>query len=72
MIPRHIPSESSRRGDAGEAGDSAARAIPLLEGRGPLDGAAAAYVCRGFACQRPVTTAQELLREIETGVTPPT
>jgi len=30
-------------------------AIPLLEGRVRVDGAATAYVCRGFACQRPVT-----------------
>jgi uncharacterized protein len=29
--------------------------VPLLEGRGLVDGAAAAYVCRNFACQLPVT-----------------
>ncbi len=28
--------------------------IPLLEGRTPIDGVAAAYVCEGFACRRPV------------------
>jgi uncharacterized protein YyaL (SSP411 family) len=28
--------------------------IPLLHGRARIDGAATAYVCRGFVCQRPV------------------
>src|ERR671920_2192473 len=28
--------------------------VPLLEGRGAVDGRAAAYVCEHFACQRPV------------------
>ena len=37
-----------------------APAIPLLEGRLPVDGAAAAYVCERFVCQRPVTSPEEL------------
>jgi uncharacterized protein YyaL (SSP411 family) len=39
-------------------------AIPLLEGRGPVDGAAAAYVCERFTCQLPVTTTEDLLRSL--------
>ena len=34
--------------------------VPLLAGRPTIDGGAAAYVCRGFVCDRPVTTAEEL------------
>ncbi|MET0766236.1 MAG: hypothetical protein ABWY50_01190, partial [Aeromicrobium sp.] len=34
--------------------------IPLFEQRDLVDGRAAAYVCRGFVCQRPVTTVEEL------------
>jgi uncharacterized protein YyaL (SSP411 family) len=34
--------------------------VPLLIAREPVEGAAAAYVCRNFACERPVTSAEEL------------
>ena len=41
---------------AGDAGLD----VPLFEQRDLVDGRAAAYVCRGFVCQRPVTTVEEL------------
>jgi uncharacterized protein YyaL (SSP411 family) len=34
--------------------------VPLLADRPFINGAAAAYVCRGFVCDRPVTTVEEL------------
>ena len=34
--------------------------VPLLAGRPLVDGRAAAYVCRGFVCDRPATSVEEL------------
>jgi uncharacterized protein len=45
----------------GPAGD-----VPLLDGRPPLDGIPAAYVCRGFVCRAPVTAVSELEGELAT------
>jgi hypothetical protein len=39
--------------------------IPLLKGRGLIDGKATAYVCQNFTCQRPVTDAAALAQQLE-------
>ncbi len=41
--------------------------VPLLDNRDPVDGQPTAYVCRDFACQAPVTEAEELRALLETG-----
>ena len=38
--------------------------VPLLAGRRLVDGRAAAYVCRNFVCDRPVTDPGELAAKI--------
>ncbi len=42
--------------------------LPLLAGRTLVGGSAAAYVCRGLVCERPVTSAEELAAAL--GVAP--
>ncbi|MFL6109374.1 MAG: thioredoxin domain-containing protein [Marmoricola sp.] len=43
---------------------AASSTIPLLTGRGLVDGAAAAYVCRGMVCARPVTDPAALTEDL--------
>ncbi len=40
--------------------------LPFVADMQPVDGAAAVYVCRHFACRQPVTTVDALQRELET------
>jgi hypothetical protein len=49
-------------GSGGESAD--VELIPLLQERKMIDGKATAYVCRNFTCQSPVTTADELRRQL--------
>jgi uncharacterized protein YyaL (SSP411 family) len=46
------------------AGRPGSGPVPLLEGRGPVDGRAAAYVCRGTVCSLPITDPAVLVREV--------
>jgi len=45
-------------------GDGTEAAVPLLTGRGLVDGAPAAYVCRQFTCLAPVTTPEQLKKAL--------
>ncbi len=49
---------------AGFDPDDGAPATPLLEGRTMVEGRAAAYVCRGYACRLPVSEPEALAAEI--------
>jgi len=48
------------------AGEPDRPGVPLLAGRPLIEGAAAAYVCRGFVCDRPVTTVDDLTARLST------
>ena len=39
-------------------------AVPLLQDRPTVEGRAAAYVCRDFTCERPVTTPEDLAAQL--------
>ncbi len=54
----------------GRPGDEAAAAtLPLLAGRGLIEGRAAAYVCRGYACRLPVSDSAALAAQLAEGGT---
>ncbi|MEV0697799.1 thioredoxin domain-containing protein [Saccharopolyspora sp. NPDC050389] len=53
---RHAPG-----GAVALAGEPEATQVPLLAERPLVGGAAAAYVCRGYVCDRPVTTTEDLV-----------
>ncbi|MGH3438230.1 MAG: thioredoxin domain-containing protein [Sciscionella sp.] len=46
------------------AGLPDAAGVPLLADRPALDGAPAAYVCRGYVCDRPVTSTEDLVEAV--------
>src|SRR6185503_88782 len=48
--------------------DQAFKAIPLLQGRGELDGMPTAYVCEHFTCLTPVTTPADLAAQLTQNV----
>jgi uncharacterized protein YyaL (SSP411 family) len=57
---RHAPG-----GSVVLAGAPDAEGVPLLAGRPLVDGAPAAYVCRGFVCLAPVTTPDALIADLQ-------
>ncbi|MCY4366923.1 MAG: thioredoxin domain-containing protein [Chloroflexi bacterium] len=49
----------------GEESATSSEGIPLLEGRGLVDGKAAAFVCQNYVCQLPVTEADALAVQLQ-------
>jgi hypothetical protein len=49
---------------AGRRPDDAATTLPLLADRALVDGRPAAYVCRGYTCRLPVTSPDDLSKEL--------
>jgi uncharacterized protein YyaL (SSP411 family) len=49
----------------GPSQDALARLLPFTSAMSTHDNGSAAYVCRAFTCRQPVTTADELARELE-------
>jgi len=52
-----------------QEGDPAISGLPLLSDRGTVGGRATVYVCRRYVCERPVTEAEDLARQLETRAT---
>ncbi|MDP1878626.1 MAG: N-acylglucosamine 2-epimerase, partial [Actinomycetota bacterium] len=50
----------------GDEETGATDGVPLLRDRPPIDGMAAAYVCRGFTCEAPTTSPERLAALIGT------
>ena len=57
-LPNRVLTGASGEGDAASSG------LPLLEGRGMVDGEPTAYVCEHYACQLPVTDAESLAAQL--------
>jgi uncharacterized protein YyaL (SSP411 family) len=63
VFRRYLPNRVVVGGVAGDP--RAATGLPLLEGRGPVEGRATAYVCRNYACDTPTTDPETLARQLE-------
>jgi uncharacterized protein YyaL (SSP411 family) len=64
VTSRLLPDAVALRAEPGEGADRS----PLLADRPLVDNKATAYVCEHYACQRPVTTPEELRAQLETAL----
>jgi hypothetical protein len=60
---RYLPFATTITGSNEQRRELAAR-MPLVAAMEPLDGRAAAYVCRDFACRQPVASVEELEEQL--------
>ena len=69
VLARYLP---TRTLVGGEAEAVASRRVPLLEGRGPVEGRPTIFICRDLVCLEPVTDVATLRRELDAiGGAPP-
>ncbi len=61
----YLPQAVTLLVEPGASGDVTRRIAPFTENHVPIDGKAAAYVCRNYACKMPVTDPVELRRLLE-------
>jgi uncharacterized protein YyaL (SSP411 family) len=66
VLSRYLP---DRTVAGREDGTELPERIPLLDGRGTIDGRPTAYVCRDFVCERPVTDVEALARSLDAAST---
>jgi uncharacterized protein YyaL (SSP411 family)/aryl-alcohol dehydrogenase-like predicted oxidoreductase len=65
LSARYLPNRVEARFDP-ELADPDREALPLVKGKGLVDGAAALYVCHDSVCEAPVTNAADASRALET------
>jgi uncharacterized protein YyaL (SSP411 family) len=64
---RYLPNKIVVQAREGET--EAQNLVPLLSGRGMIEGRATAYVCENYTCQKPVTSGSELAEQLAQGAT---
>jgi uncharacterized protein YyaL (SSP411 family) len=62
---RHLPNTVVAQVPAKGVSAAIAKRYPFLEARAAQDGKPAAYVCRNAACKLPITSADELAKELD-------
>ena len=66
----YLPQAVTLLVEPGAAGDIIRKIAPFTENHVPIDGQAAAYVCRDYACKMPTTDPDELAKLLD-GVSKP-
>ncbi len=64
VATRYLPFAVSLRLTLEQQQGALAASLPIVAQMKPVNGAAAAYICRNFACRAPVTNVEELEKEL--------